>query len=318
MKRSSALVARHVARASHGQARGHRRCGTCGLGCADILVRNGVEPVVFDRYQRIGGLLTFGIPPFKLEKEVVEKRREVMQGMVSNFSWARKWEPTFRSSGCSMTSMQCSWNGYVQSVQGGFPGEDLSGVYEALPYLISNVNHELALTGSADKLISLRGQRVMVLGGGDTGMDCNRTAVRQARPSLAARIVATKPTCPARAATTRTAKRRASSSCSIASRSRLSVRNASRASSSWPRGWGRRVRGRRIPEPIPGSEEVVAADAVIIAFGFLRARPLVPKTRHPRACRWARTRVCSPGTPFQTTNPKYSQGAIWCEGRISS
>ena len=55
--------------------------GPAGLGCADILVRNGVQPVVFDRYPRIGGLLTFGIPPFKLEKEVVEKRREIMEGM---------------------------------------------------------------------------------------------------------------------------------------------------------------------------------------------------------------------------------------------
>src|ERR1700751_1393970 len=47
--------------------------GPAGLGCADILVRNGVKPVVFDRYSKIGGLLTFGIPPFKLEKQSVEK-----------------------------------------------------------------------------------------------------------------------------------------------------------------------------------------------------------------------------------------------------
>ena len=59
--------------------------GPAGLGCADILVRNGVQPVVFDRHQRIGGLLTFGIPPFKLEKEVVEKRREIMEGMGVEF-----------------------------------------------------------------------------------------------------------------------------------------------------------------------------------------------------------------------------------------
>ena len=59
--------------------------GPAGLGCADILVRNGVQPVVFDRYQRIGGLLTFGIPPFKLEKQVVETRREIMEGMGVQF-----------------------------------------------------------------------------------------------------------------------------------------------------------------------------------------------------------------------------------------
>ena len=49
--------------------------GPAGLGCADILVRNGVKPVVFDRYEEIGGLLTFGIPEFKLEKSVVKRRR---------------------------------------------------------------------------------------------------------------------------------------------------------------------------------------------------------------------------------------------------
>src|ERR1700738_1025651 len=59
--------------------------GPAGLACADVLVRNGIMPVVFDRYSKIGGLLTFGIPPFKLEKEVVEKRREIMEDMGVEF-----------------------------------------------------------------------------------------------------------------------------------------------------------------------------------------------------------------------------------------
>ena len=59
--------------------------GPAGLGCADILVRNGVSPVVFDRYPEIGGLLTFGIPQFKLEKQVMQRRREVFEGMGVEF-----------------------------------------------------------------------------------------------------------------------------------------------------------------------------------------------------------------------------------------
>src|SRR5210317_834944 len=59
--------------------------GPAGLGCADILVRNGVIPVVFDRYPEIGGLLTFGIPGFKLEKEVMVRRREIFEGMGIEF-----------------------------------------------------------------------------------------------------------------------------------------------------------------------------------------------------------------------------------------
>ena len=55
--------------------------GPAGIGCADILVRNGVKPVVFDRYPEIGGLLTFGIPEFKLEKSVIRTRRQILEGM---------------------------------------------------------------------------------------------------------------------------------------------------------------------------------------------------------------------------------------------
>ena len=59
--------------------------GPAGLGCADVLARGGVKATVFDRYPQIGGLLTFGIPPFKLEKEVVQTRRELMEGMGIEF-----------------------------------------------------------------------------------------------------------------------------------------------------------------------------------------------------------------------------------------
>ena len=59
--------------------------GPAGLGCADILVRNGVKAVVYDRHPQIGGLLTFGIPPFKLEKDVLQTRRELMEGMGVEF-----------------------------------------------------------------------------------------------------------------------------------------------------------------------------------------------------------------------------------------
>ncbi len=118
--------------------------GPAGLGCADILVRNGVTPVVFDRYTRIGGLLTFGIPPFKLEKEVVEKRREVMEGMGVQFRLGVEvgTDISFESLLDEYDAVFLGMGTY-RYVKGGFPGEDLPGVHEALPYLISNINHEL-------------------------------------------------------------------------------------------------------------------------------------------------------------------------------
>ena len=159
--------------------------GPAGLGCADILVRNGVRPVVFDRHARIGGLLTFGIPPFKLEKEVVEKRREIMEGMGVEFRLEVDvgadipFERLLADYDAVFLGM-----GTYTAVRGGFPGEELPGVHEALPYLISNIRHELALPGSAGALVSMRGKRVVVLGGGDTAMDCNRTAIRQGAQSV--------------------------------------------------------------------------------------------------------------------------------------
>ena len=195
--------------------------GPAGLGCADILVRNGVTPVVFDKYERIGGLLTFGIPPFKLEKEVVEKRREIMEGMGVEFRLGVEVGKDI-----SFDQLLSEYDavflgmGTYSYVKGGFPGENLPGVFEALPYLVSNINRELAIP-DASEWVNLFGKRVVVLGGGDTGMDCNRTAIRQGAESNT--------TCRARAVTTRTARRRASSSSSTASRLRSWVATTSKA-----------------------------------------------------------------------------------------
>src|SRR5271156_920857 len=118
--------------------------GPAGLACADVLVRNGVTPVVFDRYSKIGGLLTFGIPPFKLEKEVIEKRREIMEGMGVEFRLNVdvgrdiSFETLMQEFDAVFLGM-----GTYTYVKGGFAGEDLPGVHEALPYLISNINREL-------------------------------------------------------------------------------------------------------------------------------------------------------------------------------
>src|ERR1700690_467692 len=141
--------------------------GPAGLACADVLVRNGVAPVVFDRYAKIGGLLTFGIPPFKLEKEVVEKRREIMEGMGVEFRLNVEigrdvaFEELTREFDAVFLGM-----GTYTYVKGGFAGEDLPGVHEALPFLISSINRELELDAGPAGFIDMRGKQVVVLGGG--------------------------------------------------------------------------------------------------------------------------------------------------------
>jgi len=159
--------------------------GPAGLGAADILVRNGVEAVVFDRYPEIGGLLTFGIPPFKLEKEVIAKRREIMEYMGVEFRLGVDvgTDVTYAELEREYDAVFLGMGTYTY-MRGGFPGEDMPGVYEALPYLVSNINRLMGFEKSPEEFVDMADQRVVVLGGGDTAMDCNRTALRQGASSV--------------------------------------------------------------------------------------------------------------------------------------
>ena len=140
--------------------------GPAGLGCADILTRNGVKAVVFDRYPEIGGLLTFGIPPFKLEKQVMERRREVFEGMGIEFQL-----DTEIGRDITIDQLLADYDavflgmGTYKAMEGGFPGEDLPGVYKALDYLIANVNEKMDYPREPGEYIDLREKTVVVLGG---------------------------------------------------------------------------------------------------------------------------------------------------------
>ena len=306
---------------SHVQPTGKRvaivGAGPAGLGCADILVRNGVTPVVFDRYSRIGGLLTFGIPPFKLEKEVVEKRREIMEGMGVEFRLG-----VDVGADVSFESLLAEYDavflgmGTYSYVKGGFPGEDLPGVYEALPYLISNINHELKIPGSAERLVSMRGKRVVVLGGGDTGMDCNRTAIRQGAESVTCTYRRDERNMPGSRRDYKNSKEEGVEF--LFNRQPIEI-----VGSDYVEGvklietrLGKPdARGRRVPEPIPGSEQVLAADAVIIAFGFLPSPPDWFDQHEIRLHGTGRVRVSAAATTaFQTTNPKVFAGGDMVRG----
>lgn len=159
--------------------------GPAGLACADVLVRNGVQPVVFDRYEQIGGLLTYGIPEFKLEKSVMQTRREIMEGMGIEFCLNTEIgkditiEDLLRDYDAVFMGM-----GAYKYMKGGFEGEDLPGVMEALPFLINNVRNSMDTLPAGEDYISMAGKRVVVLGGGDTAMDCNRTSIRQQAKSV--------------------------------------------------------------------------------------------------------------------------------------
>lgn len=146
-----------------------------------MLTRNGVKAVVFDRHPEIGGLLTFGIPAFKLEKEVMTRRREIFTGMGIEFKLNVEvgsdvqLDDLLKDYDAVFTGV-----GTYQSMRGGTENEDAPGVYDALPFLIANTVQIMGYGETADEpFVSMEGKRVVVLGGGDTAMDCVRTSIRQ-------------------------------------------------------------------------------------------------------------------------------------------
>jgi len=290
--------------------------GPAGLGCADILVRNGVTPVVFDKYERIGGLLTFGIPPFKLEKEVVETRRQIMEGMGVEFRLGVEIgrDISFAQLLADYDAVFLGMGTYTY-VKGGFAGEDLPGVHEALPFLVSNINRELAIADERP-WVDLKGKRVVVLGGGDTGMDCIRTAIRQGAESVTCTYRRDEKNMPGSRRDYKNSKEEGAEF--FFNRQPIEIIGDGRVE-------GVKVvqtrlgppgpRGRRQAEVIPGTEEIIPADAVIIAFGF-NPSPAAWFTDHDIAVHGnGRVRVsAAKATPFQTTHPKVFAGGDMVRG----
>ena len=291
--------------------------GPAGLGCADILVRNGVKPVVFDRYQRIGGLLTFGIPPFKLEKQVVEMRRELMEGMGVEFRLGVDvgTDLPFDQLLADYDAVFLGMGTYT-SVTGDFPGEELPGVHIALPYLIANINRELGLPGAEERFVNLAGKRVVVLGGGDTGMDCNRTAIRQGAESVTCTYRRDELNMPGSRRDYKNSKEEGVEflfNCQpIEFLGKHHVDGVKVVTTRLgPPG----PRGRRLTEIVPNTEQIIPADALILAFGF---KPSPPDWFEPHNIAMhpgGRVRVtASAARPFQTTNPKVFAGGDMVRG----
>ena len=249
--------------------------GPAGLSAADVLARAGVKPVVFDSYSEIGGLLTFGIPPFKLNKDVVKTRRYILEGMGVEFILN-----THIGKDKSFSSIYDEFDavfigiGAYQAISGGFHGENLEGVYPALPYLIGNVNEELSIDDSANPYIDFKDKNVVVLGGGDTGMDCNRTAIRQGASSVSCIYRRNEDSMPGSKQEVRNSKEEGVDF--LFNKQPIEIlgkKNVTGVKVIETRLGDPDETGRRIPEAIADTEEIIDADVVIVAFGYLPNAP---------------------------------------------
>ncbi|MCQ8184475.1 NAD(P)-dependent oxidoreductase [Parvularcula maris] len=247
--------------------------GPAGLAAADRLRAMGYQVTIYDRYDRAGGLLTYGIPGFKLEKDVVERRvRRLAEGGV-----------TFRRNVAVGENLPFSEieeahdavliaTGVYKARELSAPGVGSSGVVRALDYLTASNRKGFgdAVAEFDSGALNALGKRVVVVGGGDTAMDCVRTATRQGATSVTCVYRRDRDNMPGSATEVRNAEEEGVVFEWLAS-PKLVLGDAGRAE-------GLRVArmrlgppdisGRRAPEEVTGAEDDFEADLVIKALGF--------------------------------------------------
>ncbi len=248
--------------------------GPAGIGCADILIRAGIKCDVYDKQSEIGGLLTFGIPEFKLEKSVVRRRRKILEEMGIKFHLNKEVgkDISFKKLHEGYDAVFLGMGTYT-SLEGGFRGESLPQVHKAIDYLIGNTNHLLKVKQEPVDYINLKGKNVVVLGGGDTAMDCNRTAIRQGANSVSCLYRRDEKNMPGSRREVVNAQEEGvkfefnTQPIAIIGNDKVEGVKTIQTKLGAPD-----QNGRRVPVPIPGSEKIYPADEVVIAFGF-RASP---------------------------------------------
>jgi len=249
--------------------------GPAGLACADVLARNGVKVIVYDKHPEIGGLLSFGIPEFKLEHKVIKTRRRILEGMGIEFvlNTTIGQNISFNELLESHDAVFLGLGTYTE-MKGGMPGESASGVYRALDYLIGNTKSLLDMPAGEHAFTDLKDQRVVVLGGGDTAMDCVRTAIRQGASEVFCLYRRDRDNMPgSQNEVTNAVEEGVQFRFNVQALEIIEHQGKATAVKVIETRLGQPDEsGRQRPQAVEGSEISIEADAVIVAYGF-RASP---------------------------------------------
>ncbi|MGY3438134.1 MULTISPECIES: NAD(P)-dependent oxidoreductase [unclassified Marinovum] len=162
--------------------------GPGGLAAADVLRRAGVQVTVYDRYDRAGGLLTYGIPGFKLEKDIVLRRNKQLEagGVTFKMNCAVGEDISFEDIRAAHDAVIIATGVYKSRDLKG-PGSGAKGIVKAIDYLTASnraANFGDTVPEFESGELNAKGKKVVVIGGGDTAMDCVRTAIRQGAESV--------------------------------------------------------------------------------------------------------------------------------------
>jgi glutamate synthase (NADPH/NADH) small chain len=161
--------------------------GPAGLAAAEELRRAGYQVVVYDRYDRVGGLMIYGIPNFKLEKQVVARRADLIAraGVSFRLDCEVGRDVTLEELRGEHDAVLIA-TGVYRARDLKAPGVGLAGIHPAMDFLTASNRKGLgdAVPAFEDGSLDARGKNVVVIGGGDTAMDCVRTAVRQGAKSV--------------------------------------------------------------------------------------------------------------------------------------
>ena len=269
--------------------------GPAGLAAADQLNRAGHAVTVFERAGRIGGLLTYGIPNMKLDKDVVGRRVALMEAEGVAFRTG-----VTVGADVSAEALEADFDAVVLATGAtvardlAVPGRELGGIHLAMSFLRGNTRRLLDGGSEAEAPIDASGKDVIVIGGGDTGTDCVGTAIRQGARSvrqleLLARPPATRaadnpwPEWPkvykldygqeeARALWGEDPRRYSTSTRRFIGRNEH-VTGIEIADLSWQPGTDGRIAMREVP----GTTQVLPADLVLLALGFTGPEPALPK-----------------------------------------